>query len=123
MSFLRKLLFIPPAAVGVALVYFAVSSRDAPPTASVEEVSTPVRYVTVAPRGFTPRVKGFGSVEPARTWSAVAQVSGRVQYVNPSFVGGGAVRAVHPPIIIFLGEGVFGLSVLGCGHDIGVIRV
>ncbi|MEM6421666.1 MAG: HlyD family efflux transporter periplasmic adaptor subunit, partial [Pseudomonadota bacterium] len=50
-------------------------------------------YVTVAPRDFTPRVSGYGTVQPARVWTAVAEVAGSVAYLHPAFVRGGFVGA------------------------------
>ena len=91
MGFLRGLLIIPPVAVGVLILYFAVSGKQAPARVEPGEVATAARIITVEPRDFVPRVTGYGTVEPARTWSAIAQVGGHVEFVNPSFVKGGFV--------------------------------
>jgi len=92
MSFLRGLLIIPPVAAGVALVYFAVSNRQEPVRVLPEEVAASARVISVKRQLFVPRISGFGTVEPSRTWSAIAQVAGRVEYVNPVFVRGGLVN-------------------------------
>ncbi|MGI9452542.1 MAG: efflux RND transporter periplasmic adaptor subunit [Geminicoccaceae bacterium] len=84
-------MILPPIAAGIALVAFAMSSKEPPGIVGLEEARTPVRIVTVEPHSFVPRVSGFGSVEPARTWDAVAQVSGRVDEVHSSFINGGTV--------------------------------
>lgn len=91
MSVVRKLMILPPIAIGVALLALAVLSRDPPETVKPQEKRYPVRVLLVELQTFVPRVSGFGSVEPARTWNAVAQVSGRVEYVNPEFIRGGTV--------------------------------
>ena len=92
-SVIRKLMFLPPIVAGVALVAYAMSSKEPPATIALQEKRTPVRVLVAAPQSFIPRVSGFGAVEPARTWNAVAQVAGRVIEVNPAFVHGGTVRA------------------------------
>lgn len=92
MSVLRKLMIVPPVAVGIGLVAYAISSREPPAQIAIEESRTPVRILSVEPQPFLPRVSGFGTVAPSRIWNAVAQVSGRINAVNPDFVHGGTVR-------------------------------
>nr|WP_282449065.1 hemolysin D [Roseibium sp. CAU 1639] len=82
---LRKALILPPVVLGAALLYYAVSGREAPKRAEIAETATVVRVVTVEPSDFVPRVIGYGTVDPARTLDAIAQVSGRVLFLNPSF--------------------------------------
>lgn len=93
MSILKKLMILPPLAVGAGLLVFAISGKTPPATEDVGETRTPVRVLTVEKQRFVPRVGGFGTVRPARTWSAVAEVAGRVQEVHPDFVQGGTVTA------------------------------
>lgn len=88
MPFPRKLLILPPVLAGAAVLYLAVSGREAPKRSDIGETATVVRVVTVAPRPFVPRVTGYGTVDPSRTLDAIAQVSGRVTYINPSFKRG-----------------------------------
>jgi membrane fusion protein, multidrug efflux system len=87
-SLLKKAMIVPPIAVGAALVYFAVSGKNAPERAEIAETATVVRVVTSEPQTFVPRVIGYGTVEPTRTLDAIAQVSGRVTYINPSLKRG-----------------------------------
>ncbi|HUS53169.1 MAG TPA: hypothetical protein VMY41_04085 [Thermohalobaculum sp.] len=91
MSFLRKLMILPPIAAGALLVAYAISNREPPSRIAASETSTAVRVVAVEHQSFTPRVSGFGSVTPARVWDAVAQVAGRIEYVAPDFIRGGTV--------------------------------
>jgi len=87
-SLLRKALLIPPVVVGAAVLYYAIGERKAPERAEIEEAATVVRVINVEPQAFVPRVIGYGTVEPARTLKAIAQVSGRVSYINPNFKRG-----------------------------------
>ena len=52
-----------------------------------------MRTLTLGPQSFVPQVRGFGTVEPARTWNAVAQVSGRIDFVHPNFRRGELMKA------------------------------
>lgn len=88
MSLLRKALILPPVLLGAGLLYYAASGREAPKRAEIAETATVVRVVTVEPTAFVPRVIGYGTVDPARTLDAIAQVSGRVISLNPSFKRG-----------------------------------
>lgn len=92
MRALRTLLIVPPVAAGVALVAIAAANRPAPAQTAAVERSVVARYVAVEPVDFVPRVVGYGTVEPARTWNAVAQVAGRLDVLNPDFLRGAFVR-------------------------------
>lgn len=109
MSVLRTLLIVPPIVAGAALLFFSASNREAPERTLPEESAAVARIVTVKPRTFVPRVTGFGTVEPARTWSAIAQVSARVTEVNPAFVRGGLVR--KDEVLVRLAPEDFELSI------------
>lgn len=93
MRWLRHLLFIPPILLGVGLVVLAINQKSPPAREAVNERAIAVPFMTIAAGEFVPKVTGFGSVEPARQWFAVAQVSGRVVELHPEFVRGGTVRA------------------------------
>lgn len=88
MRLLRMLLILPPVAAGVALVAVAAANRPAPAQTGPTERSVVARYVEVEPIPFIPRIVGYGTVEPARTWNAVAQVAGRLDVLNPDFLRG-----------------------------------
>lgn len=93
MSLLRKFLIIPPILIGAGLVFYAVSHRQPPVRTEIAETATTVRVITTTAQSFIPRISGFGTAAPARTWNGIAQVAGRVTYLNPNFVKGAFVRA------------------------------
>ncbi|MEM9781627.1 MAG: HlyD family efflux transporter periplasmic adaptor subunit [Pseudomonadota bacterium] len=93
MSMLGRLAMLPPVMLGAVLVWQALQSEPAPTVVAVGERRVPVSFVTAAPRALIPSVTGFGTVEPARIWTAVAQVAGPIDYMNPAFLRGGAVAA------------------------------
>lgn len=74
---LRPLLFIPPVALGI-LGFVWMTSRPAPDVATVPETALAVRVLTVEPRKIASSATGFGRVEAEHSWSAIAEVQGRV---------------------------------------------
>ena len=70
----KRLLVVPPVLAGLALVYWTASQRTAPELAEITERRTPVAFIEVQPQRFVPSVRSFGTVQPAKSWDAVAQV-------------------------------------------------
>lgn len=89
----KKLLFIPPILIGVAVLFFVVNGRDAPELKKAQELARTVRVITAEPIRLVPRVTGFGSVEPGQVWNAIAQVGGEVVYVHPDLENGAILPA------------------------------
>lgn len=73
----RKLLVLPPVLAGVALLVF-LSRGSEPEREPLAEKVRPVSVIAVPTVDFVPRAIGYGSVQPGRSWEAVAEVSGRV---------------------------------------------
>ena len=90
---IRKLLFIPPILIGIAILYYMASGRQAPERKPPEERARAVRVITAEPVRLVPRVTGFGSVYPGTVWSAIAQVAGEVVYVHPDLKKGAILAA------------------------------
>ncbi|MGI9419546.1 MAG: efflux RND transporter periplasmic adaptor subunit [Geminicoccaceae bacterium] len=109
MSILRKLMILPPLAIGAAILAYAISGREPPATVEPAEASVPVRVLIADPGLFVPRVAGFGVVQPARTWQAVAQVAGRIEEVNPDFVRGGTLAAED--VVVRIAEAEYRLAI------------
>ena len=92
-SLKRKLLILPPVALGVALILVMAGARDAPEQQPPSEQSRKVRVVEVVDQPVVPRVLGYGSVTPRKVWNAVAQVSAQVVHVHPDFKHGAILPA------------------------------
>ncbi len=90
---IKKLLFIPPVLIGIAVLYYAVAGRQSPERNPAEERTFAVRVITAEPVRLVPRVRGFGSVTPGTVWSAIAQVAGEVIYVHPDLKKGAILAA------------------------------
>ena len=90
MTSLHRMAVVPPVLLGAALLWFA-ATPPAPPEAVPSETRVPVSYVTATPRAFAPKVSGYGTVSPARVWTAVAEVAGPIDHLHPAFKRGGFI--------------------------------
>lgn len=79
----RALWIIPPIVIGVLVLVFQAGNRTPPVLAENEEVARVVRTIPVPEVDLQPVAEGYGIVHPARVWTAVAQVSGRVVEMHP----------------------------------------
>jgi len=84
-SWLKKLLIIPPVLLGAGALAFMIANKKPPVQKPPAEQVRHVRAITAQKTALVPFVRGFGSVSPARSWNALAQVSGRIVYVHPDF--------------------------------------
>lgn len=85
--------FAVPVAIGAGVFAAGMFMRKAPEQAPPAEEARVVRVITLKQQEFVPRVSGFGPVQPARTWNAIAQVSGRIAYVHPALEQGAILPA------------------------------
>ncbi|WP_022705118.1 efflux RND transporter periplasmic adaptor subunit [Pseudorhodobacter ferrugineus] len=95
------LITLPLAAIGVGILGFVISSSKPPERVEVSERAIAVRVITAQTRAVTPSITGFGIVAPERTFEAIAEVGGRIDYVNPGLRDGQ---------ILAVGEVLFRLS-------------
>ena len=78
----RKLMILPPIAIGVLVLLFMVSGKQPPAQAERGEPTRTVRVIEVPLVELAPMAEGYGQVQPARIWTAVSQVGGRVTYIH-----------------------------------------
>jgi RND family efflux transporter MFP subunit len=74
----RRLLLLPPVLLGVALLVWQIRADRGPDAPVASERRVAVEVVEVEPRALTPRAVGYGTVAPARTLRATAEVAGRI---------------------------------------------
>jgi RND family efflux transporter MFP subunit len=89
---LRRLLIVPAIAAGAGILFVMNNGREGAPRTPPQETATPVSYIRMQAQAVTPRALGNGSVRPARVWSAVSQVQGRVVELPAQYRVGTAVR-------------------------------
>jgi len=79
----RKLLLVPPIALGVLVLLWMAAGREPPATVQRGEPTRTVRVIETLALDLIPTAEGYGPVRPARVWEAVAQVKGRVIRSHP----------------------------------------
>lgn len=89
----RSLWILPPIMIGIAIFIVMVSGKQAPQKLDRGEPTRFVRVITVEERDFIPLAEGYGSVQPAQVWAAVAQVSGRIIAMHPRLRDGEVITA------------------------------
>lgn len=88
-----KILWIlPPIIIGVIAFMFLKGGKQEPGLSNAGEPVRSVRSITVDAVEFTPVARGFGTVQPARVWKAVSQVSGRVTIIHPRLSDGAIIE-------------------------------
>jgi RND family efflux transporter MFP subunit len=93
----RQILWIiPPILAGVAVLFMLAGNRQLPVRVEVEEPARIVRTIEVHRMDVNPVAEGYGVVQPARVWTAVAQVAGRVVEMHPRLRDGEILPAGTP---------------------------
>ncbi len=89
----RRLLLVPPLALGLAFLVWQIRAERGPEVPAIAERVTPVEVFIVAPTTLVPRAIGYGTVEPGRTFRAIAEIPGRVVERHPLLVRGSLLPA------------------------------
>lgn len=89
----RILAFGVPVVIGIGLLVTLVMTRQGPRQAALEERRTPVRVLIVPRVDMVPRARAYGTVQPGRSWDAVAEVGGTVVTVHPKLKSGAFLEA------------------------------
>lgn len=82
------LITLPIAAIGAGILAFVVANSQPPARIELAERAHAVRVITAQSTEITPSAVGFGLVTPARTFAAIAEVSGTVEYLHPDLRDG-----------------------------------
>ena len=82
-GFKLALITLPIAAIGVGVLAFVISNSSLPERIERGERVNPVRVIEAKTRAVVPRIVGHGVVAPTRSFEAIAEVGGTVEYVNP----------------------------------------
>lgn len=89
----RKLLILPPILAGVFMVWWFASQRQLPQTVAPAEDVRNVRIIEAVTSDVIPMVSGYGTVQPGKTWKAVVQAAGEIEYVHPGLKRGAILPA------------------------------
>ena len=91
----RNWLFFPPILIGIGIFAAFVASRQELETWDAQDLEekVPLQVLTVESGSLQPTAKGFGTVSPSRTWTAIAEVPGRIVETHPQLESGKPVAA------------------------------
>ena len=87
------LITLPIAAIGAGILAVVVSNSPPPARIELAERAHAVRVITAQTMDIVPNAIGFGLVTPARTFAAIAEVSGTVEYLHPDLRDGQIIPA------------------------------
>jgi len=89
----RTLWIVPPIVIGVLVLMFMKGNKTPPVEIDNVETARVVRTISVPRVNLRPVAEGYGVVQPAKVWTAVAQVSGRVIEMHPRLRDGEIIPA------------------------------
>ncbi|MDJ0807259.1 MAG: efflux RND transporter periplasmic adaptor subunit [Gammaproteobacteria bacterium] len=89
----RVLWIIPPIVLGLLVLMFMAGNKQPPVKVENAEVVRAVRTISVPQVDLQPVAEGYGVVQPAMVWTAVAQVTGRVIEMHPRLRDGEIISA------------------------------
>ncbi len=87
----RQMWILPPLVMGVAAILLAPQLKRGPQMEPVAEKAVKVRAMKVPKLAVVPRAVGYGTVVPARSWEAVAEVAGQVVWISDDLKSGRTV--------------------------------
>lgn len=88
----KKLLFVVPVVFGVVIFIFLKSGQQTPLESDNVVAARKVRTMLVQPQDFIPLAQGFGEVQPAQVWKAIAQTSGRILSLHEKLKDGEMIQ-------------------------------
>ena len=87
----KKLLFFIPVIAGVVFFILMMKNKQEPSRPELTEVSRAVKVVKVRSMSISPRVFGYGYVQPTEKWEAIPEVGGKVVEIHPELKKGSFV--------------------------------
>lgn len=88
----RRWLMLPPIGLGVLVVFLMLRGKKEVPQDDVKERAV---KVTIHQAKFEPienKVVGYGAAQPTRTWTAISEVSGRIERIHDALESGNPVQ-------------------------------
>ena len=92
-TLLRALWIVPPVIVGILFMMYMTSGKQPPVKSERGEPVRAVRVISISTMNLIPAAEGYGTVQPAKIWTAVAQVSGRIIDMHPKLRNGEIIPA------------------------------
>ena len=115
-GFKMALITLPITAIGAGILAFIVSHSAPPERIALAERASAVRVIVAKTQSITPAFVGFGVVAPARTFEAIAEVGGVVEYMNPALRDGQILSAGS--VLLRLSSADFNLAIAQANANI-----
>ncbi|NOX35191.1 MAG: efflux RND transporter periplasmic adaptor subunit [Deltaproteobacteria bacterium] len=90
--FLRFLRVVIVLAIAVALAKLLISLKKEPEKKQISKVPQSVKVMVATPVSKVMTVEAFGTVKPRKLVKIAAEVPGKIDYMNPSFIEGGKIN-------------------------------
>ncbi len=91
-KWLKRSLILIPIAIGVvAVVVVAPKMKKPPQKVEAVESATKVRVIKPLFQEVSPKALGYGSTAPIQSWSATAEVSGRIEWLSDNLKTGNII--------------------------------
>lgn len=91
MKLSRIFLILPPVLAAVAGTVWLVSNAEPPARVEQAEMEVTARTMVAEPRALQLTARGYGSVRPAWSWQAVAEVAGAITFRHPDLETGNII--------------------------------
>ena len=90
-KWLKRSLIVIPLAIGIAAIVVAPKLKKPPQKVETVERATKVRVIKPVFEEVSPKLIGYGSTLPTKSWDAVAEVAGRVSWVSDQLKEGAII--------------------------------
>ncbi|MCW8908204.1 MAG: efflux RND transporter periplasmic adaptor subunit [Sedimenticola sp.] len=120
MAVKRKWVILIPVVLGIAALMLLKKSSIPPLQEPVQEQARLVRIIEAPKLTVIPRAEGHGTVQPARTWEAVAQVKGKVIHKHPRLQKGAILESGE--LILQIDPADYQLAIAQAQADIEATR-
>ncbi|MCP3851232.1 MAG: hypothetical protein GY694_13475 [Gammaproteobacteria bacterium] len=88
----KRWVFFLPVIAGIIVFVLLKQNTPEPQQKTANEVSKAVRTLSLTELSVTPKAIGYGTVQPASTWEAIAQVEGVIVEKHPDFSKGAIIK-------------------------------
>ncbi len=116
----KKWVILIPILIGVAFVLFLKQQMKQPVQGPIKETAQQVQVIAVPSAEVVPTASGHGTVQPARTWEAVAQVKGKILEKHPRLQKGALLEA--GTLLLLIDPADYELAITQSEADIAATR-
>jgi len=114
--FLRFLRVVIVILIAIALAKFLISLKKEPEKKEIIKTPPSVKVMVAKPVSKIMVVEAYGTVKPGKLVKIAAEVSGKIEYIHPSFIEGGEIKKNQ--ILITIDRQTYKLN-----RETGLVRV